>query len=764
MYLIIMIIFLTIMSNDILKFTNIEPVFEETFWTRIYSNKLNEYKLNVVREEITGTYNNDTNSILKLNSSSFNIMYNGINMSEKYMKGDILVVNTMDELKDIVVIQANPTMINLWKAIQTGIVFNDHQMLNRFVISAYVDLKKYKFYYWTGFPVFKLPNIKIINQCKLIDLLQDYSDCDLIHTQIQYIWDYNDPNIEYFLYLHTLVEPLTFDYLLDVSISNMTLIVNDMGGDINNPNWNIRNLLFALSYHISSEMKLTLICYRENSKYKIEDSPVFEIVLQPLFQKDIKMKNGIPEYYKGLTQLLKKTIKPDIVDLSQSMDPSKFARSSLELNLRLMKWQMSPNLDLKNISNTKCLLFGAGTLGSHVARNLLGWGITNITFVDNGEVSYSNPVRQSLFFQDDVGKNKAETAANNLKKIYSNANTKGVNITIPMPDHPIHDQEAFRESLETLDQLVREHDAIFLLTDTRESRWFPAFLAKLDGIPCFTAAIGFDTYVAMRHGKTFNESGPELGCYFCSDVLELNDTTKNATMDKKCTVSRPGVSAMASAMVTELMVACIATKKNKTNVLTDLDDIPQQIRGNVSTFETKCFHMEQSTLCMACSDTVHDTFKENPVEFINNVMTQKGYLTELLQLNIDIDCDYPEDTSDQIIETIEKTIQNNEKITQHTISVEETDIVDDTKTESEITITENNIVKLTNTDDEFDGEDFQLTEQEKVFLLPIINKQLKKPFMNIELAKETYDSYSKEEQLRLQKKYDDCYTNHDLDY
>jgi ubiquitin-like modifier-activating enzyme ATG7 len=149
--------------------------------------------------------------------------------------------------------------------------------------------------------------------------------------------------------------------------------------------------------------------------------------------------------------------------------------------------------------------------------------VKNITFVDNGTVSFSNPVRQPLFnFEDCLngGTQKAHRASEALTQIYPGVQTTGHAFSVPMAGHPIVDETTTRAEFDTLKQLIDEHDAIFLLMDTRESRWLPTVMGKAAGKIVMNAALGFDTFVVMRHGIKGDENIPaELGCYFCNDVV-----------------------------------------------------------------------------------------------------------------------------------------------------------------------------------------------------------------------------------------------------
>jgi len=110
-------------------------------------------------------------------------------------------------------------------------------------------------------------------------------------------------------------------------------------------------------------------------------------------------------------------------------------------------------------------IFASLASGCAVARCLLGWGVRHVTFLDSGKVSYSNPVRQSLFeFADclDGGKPKAQAAADSLARIFPGVSATGVRMSIPMPGHPVSEEDApaVLADVAALDKLVEEHDVV----------------------------------------------------------------------------------------------------------------------------------------------------------------------------------------------------------------------------------------------------------------------------------------------------------------
>lgn len=69
-------------------------------------------------------------------------------------------------------------------------------------------------------------------------------------------------------------------------------------------------------------------------------------------------------------------------------------------------------------------------------------------------------------------------------------NATGHNLSIPMPGHPIPPAsvEQTKRDVEALEKLFDEHDVIFLLMDSRESRWLPTVLGAAKGkVGCSTS-------------------------------------------------------------------------------------------------------------------------------------------------------------------------------------------------------------------------------------------------------------------------------------
>jgi len=110
-----------------------------------------------------------------------------------------------------------------------------------------------------------------------------------------------------------------------------------------------------------------------------------------------------------------------------------------------------------------------------------------------------------------------------------------------MPGHAIgSNEEALNEmfsDLDLLDDLIKEHDVIFLLTDSRESRWLPGVISSAYHKICMTIALGFETFLVMRHGISvlshdIETHGDRLGCYFCNDVVAPRNSIADRTLDQ----------------------------------------------------------------------------------------------------------------------------------------------------------------------------------------------------------------------------------------
>uniref|UniRef100_A0A8C9C5E9 Ubiquitin-like modifier-activating enzyme ATG7 n=1 Tax=Phocoena sinus TaxID=42100 RepID=A0A8C9C5E9_PHOSS len=577
-----------------LQFAPFSSALDVGFWHELTQKKLNEYRLDEAPKDIKGYYYNGDSAGLP---ARLTLEFSAFDMNAPTPArccpavGTLYNTNTLEAFKaadkKLLLEQAAN---EIWESIRSGAALDNPVLLNKFLLLTFADLKKYHFYYWFCSPALCLPeSIPLIRGPVGLD--QRFSP-----SQIQALERaYDDlcqtegvPALPYFLikYDETMVLVSLLKHYSDFfqgQRTKITIGVYDPCNLAQYPGWPLRNFLVLAAHRWSSSFQsVEVLCFRDRTLQGMRDvthSIIFEVKLPEMaFSPDCPKAVGWEKNQKG-------GMGPRMVNLSECMDPKS---SSVDLNLKLMCWRLP------------------GTLGCNVARTLMGWGVRHITFVDNAKISYSNPVRQPLYeFEDCLagGKPKALAAADRLQKIFPGVNARGFNMSIPMPGHPVNFSsvtlEQARRDVERLEQLVEGHDVVFLLMDTRESRWLPAVIAASKRKLVINAALGFDTFVVMRHGLKkpklqgagdlcpsrpvapadllgpslfANIPGYKLGCYFCNDVVAPGDSTRDRTLDQQCTVSRPGLAMIAGALAVELMVSVLQHPEGGYAIASSSDD------------------------------------------------------------------------------------------------------------------------------------------------------------------------------------------------
>ena len=728
------------MSSSVpLKYQTLSSSIHISFWQELSKRKLEVLRLSTAPVNITGRIQIASDarlpSTIEISSESFSTISNDKNQgtqvttkitpSHEYcVPGKLHIVNTLEDYKNCDKRQMlDQAANNIWKNLQSQQLADQQRPTNacEFFILVHADLKKHKFLYWFCFPGIQLKDVSpvllrtIPSSMEVPPVAPIAPVTDALNAALSEYEKVQGNDVQLLRPCCALVSSNNLDTVTVMPLADYVQQLCDGGNSSNNnnnnnngdnrgttfssfslvfydpcslatsPGWTLRNILTSLVVNTAIPRDFVVHCLRlkdggKRRPYVVQTLPVSLPAAPVSGSTGNSIGDSVTITGLGASWETdrKNRPRPRLADLSSSMDPRNLARVSVDLNVKLMRWRMLPELQTELLQQTKCLLLGAGTLGCNVGRCLMGWGVRHITFVDNGRVSYSNPVRQSLFRFEDCangGIPKAAAAAAELQRIFPDVQSRGIQMNIHMPGHTVSSEAAAAVEIETaaLEELIKEHDVIYLLTDTRESRWLPTMLGAKHDKMVINCALGFDSFLVMRHGATEAEnndeegkemdgketdgketkekvvaadgvgvvSGGRLGCYFCQDIVAPGDSTRDRTLDQQCTVTRPGLALMAGALSVELMVGLLhhplkhhAPADESKPVFQACDRrlglLPHQIRGYLTHYQNIVTHGPAFKQCTACSPIVRQEYEKNKFGFLHRVFNDSGkYLEEL---------------------------------------------------------------------------------------------------------------------------------------
>lgn len=240
--------------------------------------------------------------------------------------------------------------------------------------------------------------------------------------------------------------------------------------------------------------------------------------------------------------------------------------------LRYSRQIMLPEIDVpgqQKLLDSHVLIIGMGGLGSPVAMYLASAGIGQLTVVDDDKVELSNLQRQIAHNQNDIGKNKADSAKETLLSLNPDINVNVIS-------HRLNEDELMTK--------VKKADVVIDATDNFTTRFAINRACVTTKTPLVSgAAIRMEAQVSV-----FNPQQANSPCYRCL-------YKEGEELDESCTetgVLAPLVGIIGSIQALETIKVLLEVGETLTGKLLLLD---------AKTMEWRSVKLKKDHDCPVCS-------------------------------------------------------------------------------------------------------------------------------------------------------------------
>ena len=382
-------------NEEALKFVNFHSSIHPSFWNELEDKKLNEWRLSTEPRVIHGTYQpaklKDLPPTISVSSDAFNSKITSNNKVSVTVPGILHLVNTVEEFKKLdkkAILKKNAEEI-------IDSQCDGKRPTYSFVLLVHADVKKHKYIYWFGFPAWTYPDTEqttTVSATRTLSSDEKRQLSDLVEAKVSKtflnhsilapiyvlheneLWCFGDDNEK----IKSMTSKTSWENY------DTVLVFLDPSASDKHPGWPLRVFLDIINKRYNFEvLKMKVLCVRgdiagSNSGHGSGSVPTS--IMLDLNLVDSRVARATGKAVLGWELNSRNRAIPRLADLGSSMDPSHLAMSSADLNVKLMRWRMLPNLNTDELSKLKCLLLGAGMYAQVYTHSITVKTLTNSNF------------------------------------------------------------------------------------------------------------------------------------------------------------------------------------------------------------------------------------------------------------------------------------------------------------------------------------------------------------------------------------------------